>query len=888
MLNKKRLAALGLSAVMVASTASLPVSAADFSDGSDVVAAQNGVVTDESEDFGVETADVEDAVGTENSVNENSDAENPAVDVADLEVKDGEIYYNVVYKDGTKSPNHVTATPHYSDLTCTEVQTVTWTATDPTTNKTLTVGPIKTEVIGKHTPVVLDGKWVEKTKVNGKESWKETGKPACGSKGTFYFATKGTVCSVCGEAIVPVETKTVTEVGHSHDSRFGGDPEKGKDAVTTYTPGENAKLNVDSHHVPVAKNPAKYAYYTKTTKYICDDCGASVTDNYLNESGEATIFEIAPTESQIKSIKVKAGSLVNIAKSNNLEGMDKKDIPDESEILLINCDEPGSYILTITYENEANEIVTHDESVTVAAHHVDAQPEVKAVDPADQKYLREVWAKDKDGNEDKTKLADVINTNCKKAIAYDIKYKCAAEHNAVYKTVRDTAAKSTTHTFNTTLKKSIEDIKKGNDYLNTYTLYQLNADASAKIVPESASCTKAGTVSVEFYCQVCGEKVATISGVNSIPLGHEETTVIENVKDATCEAAGSYDLVTKCKRCGETLKTLHMKGVKLNHTNEDADGIVGDTEKAEVYIKFAGNQVIATSDDAYAVGDVFDQSFMGDASLGRVTMLVYTNCATCHKNEVSLVDPTNVSLTVTSIKNATYTFDSKTKKYTMITPGTIGLKASYTRADGETVVVAETSLMYGNKANVEITASKKLGLQLDADGVLRYYVKEGVFDSTYVGLADFNGQTFYVKKGIVDHKDNGLKLVDGKWYNLAESRVTREHTGAVAYDGAWFYVSNGIVNEAKSGLADYNGGTFLFTNGRLRYDVNGLWLDPTTGIWYFLANGQVQTQHTGVAMYDGAFFYIEKGQLAKDYKGTVTYDGAKFNVVEGQLYGPIK
>ena len=59
MMNKKRLAALAMSAVMAAGTVSIPVNASAFSDGTDAVAQEATEVTDFGSDATTQSAEVE-------------------------------------------------------------------------------------------------------------------------------------------------------------------------------------------------------------------------------------------------------------------------------------------------------------------------------------------------------------------------------------------------------------------------------------------------------------------------------------------------------------------------------------------------------------------------------------------------------------------------------------------------------------------------------------------------------------------------------------------------------------------------------------------------------------------------------------------------------------
>ena len=97
----------------------------------------------------------------------------------------------------------------------------------------------------------------------------------------------------------------------------------------------------------------------------------------------------------------------------------------------------------------------------------------------------------------------------------------------------------------------------------------------AKVVNVTATCDKNGTADVELYCQVCGEKVTTISGVK-VSMEHKYVTKSENKVEATCQSAGSYDSVTACERCGkeQSRKTITIQ--RLTHTNELTTNLNGD------------------------------------------------------------------------------------------------------------------------------------------------------------------------------------------------------------------------------------------------------------------------------------------------------------------------
>jgi hypothetical protein len=224
------------------------------------------------------------------------------------------------------------------------------------------------------------------------------------------------------------------------------------------------------------------------------------------------------------------------------------------------------------------------------------------------------------------------------------------------------------------------------------------------------------------------------------------------------------------------------------------------------------------------------------------------------------------------------------------TEGTITILMQYFEDDA---VVAEAEitrpywsdwyafLKHGNTDPEEL----KNGLVLDADGEWRYYIG-GKFQENYNGIVRYNGGSFFVANGKLCKDANGLNLnsADNKWYFLSQGQVQTSYTGLAEYDGQWFSIQGGVLDESVEGLVPYNGGSFLFSAGRLRKDVSGLWGADTNGDFWYLAKGQAQTQYTGLAEYDGSWFYVMGGKWANKFNGTVVYDGVKFKVVNGQVY----
>ena len=85
----------------------------------------------------------------------------------------------------------------------------------------------------------------------------------------------------------------------------------------------------------------------------------------------------------------------------------------------------------------------------------------------------------------------------------------------------------------------------------------------------------------------------------------------------------------------------------------------------------------------------------------------------------------------------------------------------------------------------------------------------------------------------------------------------------------------------KYGFVTYNNNRFLIANGTVA-PVNGLAMDPDSGIWYFCSFGQI-CNYSGLAMYDNEWFYVENGRLDTDFSGLIPYNGSLFYIAAGRI-----
>ena len=850
MMNKKRLAALAMSAVMAAGTVSIPVNAADFSDGAAVqeeVAVQSVDVTEDVVDAAGEITITNATWGTDLSTPSLTVTVNGEKETYTTGFEKKEIPATCTTKGGYKWYIKIYDEPFLSDL----VET--------------------TDALGHQL----------------EEYTKEEPVASCEFGGTLNTYEKCTREGCDYEKLV--KTETILAKGHTIDRDAETTKVEYRVSVDPSAGVGNTKL--DANGKVVLDNPTKDGTYGETVTGICTVCGEEVTNPEEIKTLKATMT-------------VEGTSKVTYVSDNiasDIEGKDPKDasFPKNDEIVLKDCSKGAYYIVTVYSSNNTddNEEIIDTIRVDVKAHHVMGEISIKYVNDADEALCTKV--ENNDGS------ITVVNNSCKKDVKYYEVKTCVAEGCKHVEKTEKTAAKSNRHsTIQTSLEEAIEGLKDKNDTNDTVDYDDLLKVVNglgkngkyAKVVNVTATCNKNGTADVELYCQVCGEKAATISGVK-VSMEHKFVYKSENKVAATCQSTGSYDSVYVCERCGkeESRKTITIP--RLLHTNEtkdENDKIVNDESKigkSEASIKFIGSLVFGSGRDKdgedvtydYHVGD----EFHGGANYvdkngnvitsGIVETAIITDCAVCHNHQVKLTVTPEVKVKAITKE----TVDVVTEK--VIAPGSITLVATYEEEGGQTLT-KEITLPYYSEATD--TTVGYTGLHKDVDGVYRYYVN-GEFDEDYSGIVDFDGGQYVVANGVLCKDASGLTPIGDEWYLLTEGRIRTEVTQLVEYDGEWFFVANGKLDTSVNDLVEYDGETFVFVDGRLAQEGNGLWIGEE-GVWYFLSNGRVAEEHTGLAMYDDEWFYVVEGKLAVDYSGTVEFEGGTFKVDHGMVKGQVK
>lgn len=831
-LNKKKLAAVAMSAVMAASTMPFPVWAEEAA----------GFVTAEEQ---VEVPEANDGV-----------VEGPVVTytvqgepVFDMET--GKATFTLVGSDNSKLTEvHDSVMTEISPAECEKPASYKW----------------KTSAYDKEYESVVFTKGEELGHDWKKGEFVQTIAPTCEKEGEGHYVD---VCTRCGKEQNETETIKTEKVAHTYGA-----------AWLKYTGLVNIKVDakgkpvLDKDGNPQLENTKLPGKYTVESFQTCAKCGVETAVANTKKTVELPAEDAKEHSNEVTEVKgvvdADQGTLLGLT----LEEAKKVDL---NKLELKDCGEPGSYV--VSYYGGDGLTVLKTEEYPIPAHHV-------------EKYEEPIFKTQKDldsctvKKDDKTGRYTVTNNTCNRVITYTQIVKCTAANcklkdKVVSKTTVDVQPTGD-HVITTETRDAVKAImantnKDGYMTVGAYTALEEYVKKNPKLVKlaSTATCEKEGVATITYICQVCGKDTKVTDSAKVVALGHIEGKPVEdNRVEPTCTTLGSYDAVVYCTRCNKELKrTKDVKIPRLKHTNEksvSASGVgVPDTETdTKAYVEFSGTKVVDIDGSLQdKIKDILPPNF-------NVVARALTNCDVCQKNVVTLKI---LEAKVLSVK----------KENKVGGVGAITLEASYKKKDGE-VLTKQVTLPYFSTEDayekylddIKITVD---GLYKDDDGVYRYYV-DGKVATNFNGIVEYEGGEFFVAKGVLCSTANGLNEYGGKWYFLSQGQIQRGYNGLAEYNGAWFYLTNGELTTTINGLVNYDGGQFVFAEGRLVKEANGLWQDPSDKTWYFLSQGQVQNQYTGVAMYDGEFFVVRAGVLASDYNGTIEYDGAKFNVVAGQLY----
>ena len=823
MMNKKRLAALALSAVMAASTMSFPVYAADFSDGATETAVQSVEVTEDAADGVASPAYVTDAKSA------NFDDETGWV-VYYKKPADGQSGEAQKYEGQGTLEKDATATCEHGTLWH-------WTYTDPT-----------------------DG-----TKMNSKQYEMDNKKdhdyeykviPIEGATCTTGGQVKkGYVCKNCG-AEKDMVTSDIKPTAHS----WGADKNRIENRENLTEDLELIDESIDGT-------------YDYVTYHVCDVCGTE----------EVTKTE----HRTIKAKPIRSKSVVTDQKGivTNLIGLTKEEIPELDDIELEDCDVDGSY--TLTHYDANGEVINVQKNISVKAHHFHVYAEVKFANEEDAKLCTVTKDKDGNpvvtNNSCVKDIKYTVITKCSaegcpekdNIIKSEEKIAGKGEHSI------DTEAYKALEA----IKKSGERVEFSvvEAYLNDYVEVTDGGTATCEkagtvnITFNCQACDAPQKVISGIEVKAMGHVAGDPENIKTVKKPDCQNTG-KYIVASKCERCG--EVLEETEREVIVPRTAHTNEVSVDNNGVGVD----DTETIDetAVIEFVGDYVVDPGNATYKKGMKLT-NYAGTGSAAKsVYANIYTDCTICKDHKVKLTGK-DVTVKITDVKKETWKYVAGKKVIDQL--GSIKLEATYKYTEnGETKTLTAKGIFDYLSADTPYYLGT--GLYQDADGVWRYYI-DGDFAEDYSGIVNFDDKQFVVANGVLCQDASGLTPIDDEWYYLTEGRIRTDVTQVVMYDGEWFYVVNGKLDRTVDDLVLYDGETFVFVDGRLAQEGNGLWIGEEgvwyflsngrvakehTGLamydneWFYVVNGKLAVDYNGTVEYNGGTFKVVGGMVKEQIK----------------------
>lgn len=559
---------------------------------------------------------------------------------------------------------------------------------------------------------------------------------------------------------------------------------------------------------------------------------------------------------------------------------------ENDKIELAKCTEPGSYTVTY-YQGEGKPLSSY--TVTVTKHHMATAPVAQFATKNDQDGTWVTYAKD--GSvvvTSKTCIPveyyEVIHcsaagcpgTKCtEKYESTDVNGVNWSGHYEISK-VKKTSGVSD-HKLNTNAKNAIAKLvaeygAKGTVKKESLTYAQLKAVATGKayyisgtqktyveLSDDPSDCENGGDVTVTYICIIDGKEIVETETVHVYPIGHDWGLPTQNiVKKPTCYATGSYDIIQVCKHDSSHVKYLDRDITipRLAHTNElsvTSAGVgkddIDDTLKAKtIGFDFDGTVVIDPRDGSYYY------AFNGDTTYGNLLKNLNNYIGNGSRNYGVYVHAYSVCDTcLAAIAAGEYDGPAHTVQLTGgngVTTGDADAKITITD------ISKQSSTGYAGSVTVKASYVQSATKTFTSDSYTADYYTDSL---AYAARKDAESESGSVASGAL----YGLHLdADGVWkyYNGgAEGNYASSYTGWAELEGKKFAVVDGLVATDAYQLTLFEGG------------------------WYMMSAGMLRDDYTGVVYYDGVGFYVTKGVLDASITGLVEYDGASFYFTDGRM-----
>lgn len=778
-LNKKKLAALAMSAVMAASTMPFPVLAEEFTDGGEVAVADTYAVT-----------------------------------VSDVEI-DLKGNVTITYDDGTKSYATTTEKVLRKKAVC-GVSAAQYAYTYTVGGKTGFSDDFAEGEVPQHHYVT-------------KEEWIKY--PTCTENGSKKVSS---VCENC-EAVNP-DVATQTVVVAKLDHTWGENKVRyGLLTNITYT-------DKDDPNTYKLTDDTKDGTYTKVTYHVCEECGKSddierekITIKATNVSVKEKVVVLG-ADSNIKDTRLVAANTTDnkvqlaTVKDNEIA---LKDCKKDGKYWIVSLDKNGveidreehiveaHHVESVTFAPKTADdalmlVATYDEDhnqtgYTNKSCNKDAYYYVTTTCTAEGKQLSKEEVKAEPAGAHKVKSASKFAVN---------KAKKEADTNGCLSVASYEELKATAATANSGIKLTVKDSCETVGTLTVTYYCQECGEPTGDVVTMNvaklghdwsettrenvveATCSKEGSYDTVRTCKVCGEKEVVRTGVIIPKTAHSfidkngatvqddayitfTGNVVVDVNGESLDDKGkafnsnqyysaftvTADAVVKCDVCGETEKLADLDLTVADIQKESGNGEAGSITLKTTYVKALSSGKTEKIEDTYTVP--------------------YFSNMVAYLDRNPAKDPIN----------GLHKDDDGVWRY------------------------------YENNEVTDFTGIA------DYQGG-KFFVANGVLCSDAKGLNLYNGEWYFLAGGQIQTQVTGLAMYNGEWFFLTNGKLDRSKTGLVEYDGAkfiiakgelqrysglwqdpadgtWYFAALGQIQEQYTGTAIYDGQTFELVNGKL-------------------------------------------------------------------------
>lgn len=172
-----------------------------------------------------------------------------------------------------------------------------------------------------------------------------------------------------------------------------------------------------------------------------------------------------------------------------------------------------------------------------------------------------------------------------------------------------------------------------------------------------------------------------------------------------------------------------------------------------------------------------------------------------------------------------------------------------------------------------------------------FLVKNGKLENDATGFYEYDGGLFYMAEGRLLKEANGL-MQDPRtkaWYFCANGQAQTSYTGLALYNGTWFYVEEGYFDPTYWGFIEYNGRVYEIDNGTMIADYGegnvtekepnsskttstrlalNTYCDGELGSYYKYRRDGADVDWYSVDLVQGQRYMIHVGQWNEDFAAT--------------------